>query len=242
MPAWSFEWSKPACQPLPTGCWPIAARSRDLRKAANFVNDVLAELASRRFSVPAWARFFGRSLARSVHQVRIRPAVATEVSALHLLAYAAGSRRWALASWLLCVTHLGLLGERSTLGWPNRLTLLRALLPALAPDSRWTSMVALATDFSDGHLARCKNESAFGAFADPIADGAFWSWFALHWEPSRSWRWAPITLFASSAAGIATAYFARGRAIDYPRPIALRYASAAAQILTTLRTLRSVAP
>ena len=216
------------------------ARSDEGRE---FVDDVLGELAAHRLSLPAWARFFVRSLLRSVDQVRIRPAAATEVTAIHLLAWrATGSRRWAFASWLLCITHLGLLGERSTLGWPNRLTLLRELLPALCPDSRWTSLVALATDFADGRLARRGNESGFGAFADPLADGVFWSWFALRFEPNRWLRRAPITLFALSAAGISAAYFARGRAIDYPRPIALRYASAAAQILLTLRGLRLVAP
>ena len=214
------------------------ARSEESRQ---FVSDVLAELASRRFSVPAWARFFGRSLARSVHQGRIRPAAAMEITALHLLVFAAGSRRWTLASWLLCITHLGLLGERSTLGWPNRLTLFRALLPAIRPDSRWVSVVALSTDFADGRLAGHGNESAFGAFADPIADGAFWSWFALRWEPNRWLRWVPISLFAASVAGISAAYFARGRAIDYPRPVVVRYISGITQVLLTLRALRSVA-
>ena len=216
------------------------ARSDEGRE---FVDDVLGELTAHRFGLGAWARFFGRSLVRSVDQVRMRPSAATEVTAIHLLAWrVSASRPWAFASWLLCITHLGLLGERSTLGWPNRLTLLRALLPALVPDSRWTSLVALVTDFADGRMARRGSESAFGAFADPIADGAFWSWFALRWEPNRWLRWTPITLFALSATGISAAYFARGRAIDYPRPIALRYASAAAQIMLTLRMLRSVVP
>lgn len=141
----------------------------------------------------------------------------------------------------MCITHLGLLGERTTLGWPNRLTLVRALLPTLAPASRWTSIVALATDFADGHLARMGHESTFGAFADPMADGIFWSWYALRWERNPWLRWVPIALLAGSSAGIAVAYFARGRTIDYPRPLAVRYASAGAQALLTLRSLRSVA-
>jgi phosphatidylglycerophosphate synthase len=99
----------------------------------------------------------------------------------------------------------------------------------------------MATDFADGRLARRGQESAFGAFADPIADGVFWSWFALRWESNRLWRWVPLTLFATSVAGISAAYLARGRAIDYPRLMAIRYASSAAQILLTLRALRAVA-
>ena len=213
------------------------ARSPEGRE---FVDDVLHELAAHRFGLRAWARFFGRSIVRSVNQIRIRPAAAIEVTAIHLLACGARGRwRWAVASWSLSITHLGLLGERSALGWPNRLTLLRALLPALVPDSHWTSLVALATDFADGRLARRGNESPFGAFADPIADGAFWSWFAWHWEPGRWLRWGPLTLFAVSTGAIAATYFARGRAIDYPRPVALRYLSAATQVLLTVRALRA---
>ena len=205
------------------------------------MDEILGELSSRRFRPSAWAAFIGRSLVRAVAQLRIRRAAATEVTVIHVLAAAAGSRRWAFASWFLCITHLGLLGERSTLGWPNRMTLLRALLPSLAPASRWTPLVAMATDFADGRLARRGEESAFGAYADPIADGAFWSWYALCWEPNSWLRWVPITLFAAAIAGISTAYFARGRSIDYPRPMSVRYASAAGQILLALRSLRSVA-
>lgn len=99
----------------------------------------------------------------------------------------------------------------------------------------------MATDFADGHVARRGAESAFGAYADPIADGAFWSWYALRWEPNRWLRWVPISLLAASVAGISAAYMARGRTIDYPRPMTVRYASSAAQILLTLRSLGSVA-
>jgi CDP-alcohol phosphatidyltransferase-like enzyme len=206
-------------------------------ESTRFVDDILAELASRQFGPSAWMRFFGRSLARSAAQARIRPAAAVEVTAIHLVA-AAGSVRWALASWLLCITHLGLLGDRRTLGWPDRLTLVRALLPALGPDSRWTAPLSLATDFLDGRLARRGGGSAFGAFADPIADGVFWSWYALRWDPSPWLRWVPITLFGGSVAVIAGAYFARGRTIDYPRPMAIRYASGIMQIVLTLRSVR----
>jgi len=212
------------------------ARSADSRW---FVDQILSELAAGRFGPAAWATFIGRSLVRSVAEARLRPTAAAEVTALHLLAGAAGSRRWAAVSWFLCITHLGLLGDRSTLGWPNRLTLLRSLLPSLAPASRWTSLVALTTDFVDGRLARRGEDSAFGAFADPIADGVFWSWYALRWEPNRWLRWIPITLFAASAGGITAAYFVRGRTIDYPRLMAVRFASGATQLMLALRAMDS---
>ena len=220
----------------------IARRDAIERSAESrwFVDEILGELSSRHFVPSAWGDFLARSLVRSLAQIRSRPAAATEVTVLHLLA-SAGNRWWTFGSWLMCITHLGLLGERSTLGWPNRITLLRALLPSFDPDARWTSLVAMATDFADGRISRRGEESAFGAFADPIADGAFWSWFALRWEPNRWLRWVPLTAFAASVAGISAAYFARGRTIEYPRLVAIRYASAAAQILFTLRAMRSVA-
>ena len=213
------------------------ARSDESRR---FVDHILSELATNRFGLHAWGRFLRRSVERSADQARMRPIAAAEITALHAVAWAAGTWRWTLASWILAITHLGLLGERTTLGWPNRVTLVRALLPSVAPNSRWVSFVALATDLADGHLARRGEESAFGEFADPIADGVFWSWFALRREPNRWLRWAPLTLFVFSTAGIATAYFARARVIDYPRPTALRYASAVTQILLTLRALRAL--
>jgi len=181
-----------------------------------------------------------RSLARSTDEVRIHPTAAAELTAIHLVAGAAGSWRWALTSWFLCITHLGLLGDSPSLGWPNRLTLLRALLPSLAPDSPQASVIALATDFADGRLARAGGESAFGGFADPIADGVFWSWYALRWEHNPWLRWVPITLFGGSAAVIAVTYFGRGRTIDYPRLLAVRYLSAVMQITLAVRTLCGV--
>ncbi len=212
------------------------ARPADSRR---FVDDILGELAGRRYGLRAWMDFLGRSLERSFEQVRNRPAAAAEVTGLHALAALVGRRPWALVSWWLCITHLGLLGERQTLGWPNRLTVLRGLLPAMAPDSRWTALAAMAADFADGHLAQEGRESAFGAFADPIADGVFWSWFALRWERNPYFRWAPLALFAATAGSIGTVYFVRGHTIDYPRPNLIRYASAATQILLTIRAWRA---
>ncbi len=224
------------------GAW-VASRGIIARPRASrqFVDDLLGQLAARHFVPTAWVSFIGRSLVRSADEARIHRAAAAELTALHLVASAAGSWRWALTSWFLCITHLGLLGDSPTLGWPNRLSLLRALLPSLAPTTRWTSVAALATDFADGRFARAGGESAFGAFADPIADGVFWSWYALRWERNRLLRWVPMGLFGGSVAVIAVAYFSRGRTIDYPRPLAVRYLSAVVQITLAVRTLRLVA-
>ena len=219
----------------------LAHRDPILRtlESRQFVDDILGRLAAGNFGLSAWASFFARSIVRSAAQARARPIAAGEVTAIHLLASVRGSWRWTSIGWLLCVTHLGLLGDRSTLGWPNRLTLLRGLLPALAPASRWISLAALATDFADGRLARTGGtESAFGAFADPIADGVFWSWYALRWERSRWLRWLPLTAFAATTAAISFGYFRLARTIDYPRLVSLRYVSGAAQTVIALRAFR----
>ena len=207
-------------------------------ESRQFVDDILGRLAAANFGISGWATFFARSIVRSAAQARVRPIAAAELTALHLLASARGSRRWTSVSWLLCITHLGLLGGRTTLGWPNRLTLLRGLLPALAPASRSISLVALGSDFADGRLARRGAESAFGAFADPLADGVFWSWYALRWERSRWLRWLPLTAFAATTAAISFGYFRLARTIDYPRLMSLRYVSGAAQTVIALRAFR----
>ena len=218
----------------------LANRDPILRtlESRQFVDDILGRLAASNFGLSAWAGFFARSIVRSAAQARARPIAAGEVTAIHLVASVRGNWRWTSIGWLLCVTHLGLLGDRSTLGWPNRLTLLRGLLPALAPASRWISLAALATDFADGRLARSGEQSAFGAFADPIADGVFWSWYALRWERNRWLRWLPLTAFTATMAAISAGYFGLARTIDYPRPISLRYLSGAAQTVIALRAFR----
>jgi phosphatidylglycerophosphate synthase len=122
------------------------------------------------------------------------------VTALHaallLLARARGRAggAWIGLSWLLAVTHLGLLGQRRSLGAANTATLARGCLPALA-SSWWTGPAVLAADVLDGQLARRRGEATvFGSYADTLADAAFWTWFASGMNPAgrcglrRSWR------------------------------------------------------
>src|SRR5262249_56723305 len=76
------------------------------------------------------------------------------------------------ASWSLAMTHLGLLGARAgSIGPANALTMLRANLPA----RRWGPALAVATDVADGWLARRTAPTAFGAYADPLADLTVWT-------------------------------------------------------------------
>jgi phosphatidylglycerophosphate synthase len=141
-------------------------------------------------------------------------------------------------SWSLAITHLGLLGERTSLGWANRLTLTRGLLPATtSTPAPWLAALALATDCGDGYLARAAQPTAFGFYADALADASFWAWFALQHEPSRTVRAAAVTAWGLPIAVVTTAYVAGGRSIDYPRPVLLRNASVALQLLVTARAL-----
>jgi phosphatidylglycerophosphate synthase len=210
-----------------------------------FVDDVLAELRAARWSPRGWMRMLVRSAQRSVLEARRRPLAAAEVTVLHAAVARTGSRglggRWAVVSWSLAITHLGLLGERTSLGWANRLSLMRALLPATGrPPAPWLAAVALATDWADGLVARAveSESTAFGFYGDALADAAFWTWFVMRQEPSRMVRAAALSAWSLPAVVVTTAYFTGGRSVDYPRPVLLRNASVALQLMVTARALR----
>ena len=204
-----------------------------------FVDQALSELVHSRWSAGGWARFLWRSSVRSAEQAAAHPRASSELTFLGVLLAFAGHRRAALLTWLMGITHLGLLGEQDRfLGWPNRLSLLRANLPALLPDrSRLQAPVALATDFVDGFLARRGSETAFGAYADGLADITFWTWFVSKREPSLSLRAVALALWGLPPAVITFAYFKGGRSLDYPRPAAFRYLSVGCQLLVAARAL-----
>ena len=204
-----------------------------------FVDEVLAELRAARWSLRGWARFLARSMARSAAEAIRRPAAAAEVTALHAAVGVLRRGWWAPVSWFLAITHLGLLGERSTLGWANRLSLVRGLVPAAAPRQTVLGVItALATDWADGRLARQQGPTAFGFYADALADAAFWTWFTLRHERSPAVRTAAVATWGVPVLLVATASFAGGRAVDYPRPVLLRNASVALQIAVAARALR----
>jgi phosphatidylglycerophosphate synthase len=139
----------------------------------------------------------------------------------------------------MATTHLGLLGSgQDRLGWPNRLSLLRANLPALnRPPAPATAVLALATDWADGWLARHGGETDFGGYADPLADIVFWVWYLHHHEPSRILRVLGTALWLAPAVAVTAAYFIRGRTIDVPRPMAGRNLSVGLQVLVAARAL-----
>jgi phosphatidylglycerophosphate synthase len=150
-------------------------------------------------------------------------------------------RPWPLIAWLLAVTHLGLLGpERRGALVANHLSLLRANLPSLSASAApWTAGVALLTDVLDGRLARMREEeTAFGAYADPLADLVFWNWYVFRNESNPWIRTAAIVAWPLPAASITAAYFVRGKTLDYPRPGATRLLSAVFQCWIGIRAFQ----
>jgi len=163
-----------------------------------------------------------------------------EVTLLHFALTRGRPRRWSLVAWLLAVTHLGLLGDQKRgVLVANHLSLLRANLPSLSASAApWTAGAALLTDVLDGRLARArKEETAFGAYADPLADIVFWNWYVFRNESNPWIRAATIIAWPLPAAVITAAYFVRGRSLDYPRPAAARLLSGAFQCWIAVRGL-----
>lgn len=206
-----------------------------------FVDHLLADLRSSGFSLAGWARLWERSLERSEEQAGRHPRAARENHLIHVLAAPFLPGRWTIASWWMTWSHLGLLGEDDRqLGWPNRLSLVRGVLPALFPGAGPVpALLALGTDFADGRVARAEGgATAFGAFADPLADSIFWTWFALREEPNRWLKGLSVALWLGPAAGVTAAYFLRAEAIGIPDQVSLRPLSAALQIFLTARSVR----
>ena len=204
-------------------------------------NELLTGLRAGRWRPAAWARFISASAHRSAHQARSRPQALAELTALHaVLALTADrrGRRWVMTSWGLAATHLGMLEQQRSLGIPNAITLLRANLPAVGQPAPWLPMFAVATDLLDGRLARHRGEeTAFGQYADSLADAVFWTWFTMRHEPSRAVRLAALTAWMIPPLLVTLVSIIDGRMADPPRPAILRPA-AAMQALIATRALR----
>src|SRR5258708_29981433 len=171
---------------------PVEADSR------RFTDAALAELRAGHWAPAGWARFTRRIGVRSAEQIVAHPRAAAEITALHglFLVSARGRGRWWITtSWLMAITHLGLLGRRRSIGWPNVISLTRANLVVTGePLGRWVGVVAAVSDKLDGTLARRYGPTMFGFYADSLADAAFWTWLGARRDPS------PLPLAASLAA------------------------------------------
>jgi phosphatidylglycerophosphate synthase len=204
-------------------------------------DELLAGLRAGRWRPSAWAGFAAWSARRSVQQARLHPRALAELTALHgVFAVLAGrrGRRWTAVSWVLAVSHLGMLEARPSLGLPSTVTILRANLSAIWPGPvRWLPALALASDLADGRLARrTGGETPFGAQADSLADAAFWTWFVLRHEPSRRVQAAALAAWALPVASVTAISVQRGRMLDVPRPVLLRPA-AMMQAVVAVRAL-----
>lgn len=204
-------------------------------------NELLGGLRRGGFGGRALGAFIADATVRSIREAGKRPIALAEATAVHAgmaaLAHPHG-RVWVATSWLMTVTHLGMLEERRTMGLPNLLTVARANLPAAA--ARLGSAVpvlALATDFVDGKLARRTGTvTRFGTQGDYLADAALWTWFTVTHEKSRGWQLATFAAWAIPVAGLTVASFAKGGMVDVPRSRWLRPA-AAVEVLIGARVL-----
>jgi phosphatidylglycerophosphate synthase len=214
------------------------ARSANARA---FVDTTLAALRESRWSLRGWTRFLAANMRRSCADALLHKRAFAELSCAHFLLWLAVRKPWPAVSWLMAATHLGLLGDEArSVGWSNRLSLLRANLPVLLPDSPMVAVLALASDFVDGTVARAlDDETAFGAYCDALADVAFWTWFAARFETNALLRRTAVAMTILPPLVVTAAYLARGRTLDYPRPVLGRNVYVALQ---TLLTLRAIAP
>lgn len=207
--------------------------------ARDFADRLLGRLARERYSPAAWAHFFARSFRRSAEDARRHPRATKQIHLFHVLLLLASRSPWPAVSWLLAWSHLGLLSEHDDgIGIANLLTLTRANLPVLAKrHSGWTAGAAALTDSLDGAFARRRGSvTAFGSFADPLADGVFWTWFAFRNDPSDVIRLLTLSVWVIPPVALAVGYFARAGVIDAPRPEWSRYLSACLQALMIART------
>lgn len=205
-------------------------------------NELLGGLRRGGFGGRALGAFIADATLRSIREARKRPIALAEATAVHAgmaaLAHPHG-RAWVLTSWLMTVTHLGMLEERRTMGLPNLLTVARANLPAAAARLGSAPIVALAlaTDFVDGKVARRTGTvTRFGTQGDYLADAALWTWFTVTHEKSRGWQLATFAAWAIPVAGLTVASVAKGGMVDVPRSRWLRPA-AAVEVLIGARVL-----
>jgi CDP-alcohol phosphatidyltransferase-like enzyme len=181
-----------------------------------FVDEALRELRRSGWRPGAWGVFLRRCGARSARQVLAHPRAALEVTALHLpiILLLPRSAPRVAASWGLAVMHLGLLGGERSIGPATVLSLVRGNLPA----GRLTPLAAAATDLADGYLARRAEPTAFGAYADSLADVAFWTRQAWSRERDPALRAVATAFWLLPLLVVAGAYLARGATLDRPRP------------------------
>lgn len=202
-----------------------------------FTAAALSHLAAEHYTLNAWWRFWKRSWTRSIEAAGARPRAAIETHLLHAVLLAVTADPRVAISWAMTWTHLGLIPEARGLGLPNAISVVRANLPLLAPRKpRLAAVAALTSDFADGIIARRKRgETAFGAYADGLADALFWTWYASRFEPYRRLRQLAIVFWLSPPFVITAVAFMDGRLPAVPRPRVVHVVSALLQLVLTAR-------
>ncbi|MCZ2402528.1 CDP-alcohol phosphatidyltransferase family protein [Paenarthrobacter sp. Z7-10] len=203
---------------------------------------LLGVLWQKQWQPGAWGEFLEAAALRSFSQARARPGPFLQVTALHLAIGLAADRRhgtWVALSWALAGSHLGLLDAQQNLGWADTVTLIRANLPVLEDRlGRWIPVLALASDWADGRIARKLGAvTLFGQHADFLADTAFWTWFMFQHETSRREKLLTFFAWAVPLGCIAARSFATGRMVDIHRSRWLR-PSAAIEVLIGASAVR----
>ena len=188
----------------------------------------------------SWGRFLMATTVRSAEQAAAHPRAAAELTALHgalaAVAFRRGARWWVTTSWVLAVTHLGMLGPRRSIGIASVVTIVRANLPAVVGYRPWLGAAAAATDKVDGIVARRVGPTFFGHYADALADAAFWAWFARRSGTSRRLVAVAGAAWVAPVVAVTAGSFASGRMVEAPRPRLLRPA-AALQVVLAARAL-----
>jgi hypothetical protein len=206
-----------------------------------FTDAALADLRASGWSPGGWARFLARTGRRSAQQIGLHRRAAVEVTLVHGVFLGLGSCRrrtwwWVGSSWAMTMTHLGLLGGRRSIGWPNVISLARANLPVTGQRlGRWLGLTALVSDKLDGSLARRQGPTMMGFYADSLADAAFWTWFGAGGEFGPVVRGATVAAWVVPVAVAAVVSIRRGEMVDIPRPALVRPA-AALQFVLALRS------
>lgn len=202
---------------------------------------LLRELQTGGWGPASWARFAVATSVRSAHQARHHPRAVVEVTALHGVLRVLGGRRhsrWIAISWLMAVTHLGMLGPGNSIGIATTVSIVRANLPAVAPDISWLGIVAVMSDKADGTLARRAGPTQFGHYADALADATFWASFAYRHETDKRLLAAAGSAWVFPVVAVTALSFGQGRMVEAPRPVWLRPA-AALQAVIAVRALRN---
>lgn len=241
-------------------------------EVAEWTSAALSRLTADRSEPDAWVRFLGDSLRRWRQDGRELPQLRRSLRSWLLTgsAGAIGARllgtgrwpgrtswAWLVAASLMADWHLGMIPSPSKpsplrIGLPNRLTLLRALLPAAflgLPHGPRTqrlraaiAVTALASDFLDGQLAgRSNGRTHFGAVADPLSDAAFWTALTVSADRGASSRViAGLTVlrYGVPVGAAVCLTFIHGRTYDWHHNRFGRWSSAVLTMLLALREVR----